>query len=160
LAKDIGWALKTSPEHDTHSTFYYTEAKKGDDGENPAEPNRDPAGAEPNELPTLPFESGDILYSANVIALNSDVPSPVVAQIAAGAYKGTTFFGTFKRHEKYLLSRFDRLKTPGGDEYPVNAIALDMDTGSAAVRSSVDSHYLERWALQSVGRYRTPFNSH
>jgi type IV secretory pathway VirB10-like protein len=145
LRKDIAWVLKSTKVYEPHATITFIQPDKNIDGNTSQTENTTKAAVTANELPPLPFESGDILYSANVIALNSDVPSPVVAEIASGAYKNTTFFGNFKRHEKYMLLRFDRLKTPNGDEYSIDAIALDMDTGSAAVRSSVDSHYLERW---------------
>jgi hypothetical protein len=137
--------MNSTTVYEPHKTITFIAPEKNNDGNTPQTQNTTKLADTAKELPPLPFESGDILYSANVIALNSDVPSPVVSEIASGAFKDTQFFGNFKRHEKYMLLRFDRLKTPNGDEYAIDAIALDMDSGSAAVRSSVDSHYLERW---------------
>lgn len=145
LAKDIKWAMKSTTQYEAHKTVVFYEPEKSASANTSDNQNSGNPGDPAKEPPALPFKSGDILYSANVIALNSDVPSPVVVEIASGAYKDTKFFGNFKRHEKHMLLRFDRLITPTGDEYSVDAIAMDMDTGSAAVRSSVDSHYLERW---------------
>lgn len=145
LAKDIKWAMNSTLEYEPHKTVVFITSAENSDGNKSKTEEKGEKTKASNELPELPFKSGDILYSANVIALNSDVPSPVVVEIASGAYKDTKFFGNFKRHEKHMLLRFDRLITPAGDEYAIDAIAMDMDTGSAAVRSSVDSHYLERW---------------
>lgn len=44
-----------------------------------------------NELPPLPFKSGDLLYASNEIHINSDVPIPVVAEIVSGAFKKLCF---------------------------------------------------------------------
>jgi intracellular multiplication protein IcmE len=144
MLKDVKFVLDQKRIFQPHTTISFAEsAKSADTVESSNQQTNTPDSAP--ELPPLPFKSGDILYSSNVIKINSDVPSPVVATVASGAYKDTQFFGNFSRHEKYLLLRFDRLKTPDGDEYPVNAIAIDPETSSAAVRSRVDSHYMERW---------------
>jgi hypothetical protein len=153
LEKDIQTILAANMEHQQHKTvtFYLPEQTSGNPEQtgasNPAakQPGDTAKASTSKQLPALPFGPGDILYSANVIALNSDVPSPVVVQIVSGAAKNTQFFGQFTRHEKHMLLRFNRLKDPYGNEYPIDAIALDMHTSSAAVRSGVDSHYLARW---------------
>jgi type IV secretory pathway VirB10-like protein len=138
-----------------HKTILFYDSLSTDD--NPNHINKSETDSEKPPSPPLPFKMGDILYSANIISINSDVPSPVVAQVVSGAFKKTKFSGRFTRHEKYLLLRFDEMSTPSGDTYKVDAIALDPFTGSAAVRSRVDSHYLERWGGLIAGSFLEGF---
>jgi len=141
LRTKINTILSQELDYQPHATILFIHEAEADAGNvrNPQDGNK------AAEQPPLPFKQGDLLYSANVIHINSDVPSPVVAQIVSGAYKGAKFFGQYQRHQKWLLLRFTDLKTPDDNEYKIDAIALDPDTNSAAVRSRVDSHYLERW---------------
>ncbi len=94
--------------------------------------------------PALNLKPGDQLYVSNIIAVNSDVPSLVHGEIVSGEYTRGKLFGQFERHDKFLLVKFNKLEFQGF-VYQIEAIAFDPDTMSAAVRSNVDSHYLERW---------------
>ncbi len=133
--------LSQELEYQPHATISFIQEAEAGAG-NARNPQASDKAA---EQPPLPFKQGDLLYSANIIHINSDVPSPVAAEIVSGAYKGAQFFGSYQRHQKWLLLRFTELKTPDGNVYKIDAIALDSETNSAAIRSRVDSHYLERW---------------
>lgn len=106
-------------------------------------PEKESPSLTPEKSP-LNLKPGDQLYVSNIIAVNSDVPSVVHAEIVSGEYTRGKLFGKFERHGKYLLVKFNQLGFNQAT-YQINAIAFDIETMSAAVRSSVDAHYIERW---------------
>lgn len=89
---------------------------------------------------------GDLLYAINELALNSDMPGPVMTTIASGELKGARVFGEFQRQDEHIIVKFNKLLPPGSSEaIQINAYAIDPNTASHAVRTAVDNHYLERW---------------
>ena len=91
-----------------------------------------------------PFEVGEVLYAMNTISINSDVPGPAMIEIVSGRLRGGKFIGSFVRHNKFLLLKFSAFAYEG-KTYPVEALAVDPATAGVAVRSDVDSHYIQRW---------------
>lgn len=91
------------------------------------------------------FKAGDMHYSIVGTAINSDVPSPVIATIVSGKHRGTKFLGLFSRFEKKLIVKFDRAILPDGTEIKVEAYAIDPKTTEASVASKVNSHIFSRW---------------
>ncbi len=91
-----------------------------------------------------PFSVGEVLYAVNEIAVNSDVPGPVVAQVLQGPLKGGKFLGSFKRHDEQLLLEFEQFSF-NNETISIEAYAVDPSTSGVAVRSDVDNHYLSRW---------------
>lgn len=153
-AKSIREVLNTKRDYKPHVAIYYadyTNTDKKDNDINTLQKNSSQTDETQNKEEPLPFEMGEILYSTNVIAINSDVPSPVVARVESGAYKGTKFFGNFARHDKWLFLKFNQCKPPGQKPQAVSAIAIDTETYSAAVRSGVDTHFLQRWGGLILG---------
>ncbi len=96
-----------------------------------------------NPIYTL-FDVGDVLYAMNTISINSDVPGPVMIELVSGHLRGGKFLGSFVRHNKFLLLKFNAFSYEG-KTYPIEALAVDPATSGVAVRSDVDSHYIERW---------------
>lgn len=90
------------------------------------------------------FEVGEVLYAMNTISINSDVPGPVMIELVSGRLRGGKFLGSFVRHNKFLLLKFTAFSYQG-KTYPVEGLAVDPNTSGVAVRSDVDSHYIERW---------------
>lgn len=91
-----------------------------------------------------PFEVGEVLYAMNTIAINSDVPGPAMIELVSGHLRGGKFIGAFVRHNKHLLLKLNAFSYEG-NTYPVEALAVDPATSGVAMRSDVDSHYLQRW---------------
>lgn len=92
-----------------------------------------------------PFTVGDMLYAAVDTGVNSDVPSPVMATVTGGKYRGTRLIGQFQRHNERLVLTFSRALPPGKEAVQITAYAVDPDTTHASVASSVDTHFFERW---------------
>ncbi|MDR0465851.1 MAG: hypothetical protein LBH94_00680 [Deltaproteobacteria bacterium] len=92
------------------------------------------------------IKAGDILYSVNRVTLDSDAPGPAMVEVVDGPYTGAKAIGGFRRMSEHLTLEFDALSMPDGTEYSIKGYAIDPRTDRTAVRSSVDTHALERWA--------------
>ena len=88
---------------------------------------------------------GDILYAINRVSLDSDAPGPSMVEVIDGPYRGAKVMGSFKRQNKHLTLEFSSIIMPNGIRYQIQGYAIDPNTDRTAVRSSVDSHYLERF---------------
>lgn len=100
--------------------------------------------ANQQDVAFTPFEVGEVMYAMNTIAINSDVPGPAMIELISGHLRGGKFIGAFVRHNKHLLLKFNAFSYEG-KTYPVEALAVDPATSGVAMRSDVDSHYLQRW---------------
>lgn len=88
---------------------------------------------------------GDILLAVNRVTLDSDAPGPAMAEIVLGPWKGARAVGSFVRHGENLVLSFTELVTQSGESLSIQACAIDPATDRTAVRSSVDTHALERF---------------
>jgi hypothetical protein len=91
------------------------------------------------------LKPGDLLLATTLMALNSDVPSPVVATVSYGPHKGAKFLGRFERGSQGAVLSFNRLMPVDGPPRTVEALAVDPRTAQPQVASSVDTHFLKRW---------------
>lgn len=91
---------------------------------------------------------GDVLFAVIDTAVNSDEPSPILATIVTGPYKGGKLIGSFNlpsNADKMVIS-FNTLTMPGEPKsFSVSAFAIDPNTGRTALSSEADHHYLERY---------------
>ena len=90
------------------------------------------------------LKPGDLIYCQNEIELNSDIPGPVVLTTIHG--KNGKFFGSFKKHDKYLLLELTSFVEENGKSHKIKAYAVDPETPKVAIRSRVDNRYFTRWA--------------
>jgi type IV secretory pathway VirB10-like protein len=88
---------------------------------------------------------GDLLYAVVETAVNSDVPSAVMATVTVGPYRKTRLLGKFQRFEERLVLVFSRAILPSGEDLQLEAYAVDPDTSEASVATSVDTHFFSRW---------------
>lgn len=88
---------------------------------------------------------GDILLAVNRVTLDSDAPGPAMCEIVLGPYKGARAVGSFVRHGEHLVLSFTELVTKNGESLSIQGCAIDPETDRTAVRSSVDTHALERF---------------
>ncbi len=88
---------------------------------------------------------GDILLAVNRVTLDSDAPGPAMAEVVIGPYKGAKAVGSFVRHGEHLVLNFTELVTKDGQSLSIQGCAIDPKTDRTAVRSSVDTHALERF---------------
>lgn len=88
---------------------------------------------------------GDILYAVNRVTLDSDAPGPAMVEIVSGPWRGARAIGTFQRQGGHLVLRFTELACADGRVLTIQAYAIDPKTDRTAVRTSQDTHFLERW---------------
>ncbi|MDB5478505.1 MAG: DotG [Alphaproteobacteria bacterium] len=106
------------------------------------------AAAQPKPL----ISAGTIAYAQVLTESNSDVPGPVLAEVASGPLLGGRALGNFAVAQRHLVLQFSRI-VKDGVEYPVTAIALDPGTTLPAVVTDVDNHYFSRVFLPSAARF-------
>lgn len=112
-------------------------------------------GLPTEELPPL-IMAGTIAYGQTLLEANSDVPGPVLVEVASGPLIGGRAIGTFQVTSKYLVLQFTRI-IKDNVEYPVQAIALDPGTTLPGMASKVDNHYFRRVFLPAAADFITGF---
>lgn len=96
--------------------------------------------------------AGTIAYAQIITEANSDVPGPVLAEVASGPLLGGRALGTFQVAQKHLVLQFNRV-VKDGIEYPVQAFALDPATTLPGVVSEVNNHYFSRIFLPAASAF-------
>ena len=102
-------------------------------------------GGEQPSGTTLALKPGDLLYAVIDTGVNSDVPSAVMATVAAGKYKNARLLGKFQRFDERLVLTFSRVILPDGKDAQIEGYAVDPATSEASVATSVDTHFFSRW---------------
>lgn len=97
------------------------------------------------DIEALGLKAGDILYGVITIAVNSDIPSPVMAEIVEGSFRGSKCLGGFKLVGEEVILSFTKLISPQGRQYIIEAVGVNPDTSLASVKSHVDTHFFQRW---------------
>ncbi len=105
----------------------------------------------PNRQRVL-IPAGHGIYAHAVLAANSDQNSPVVLEADSGPITHTRLVGNFARENDRLVIRVNKM-TYGGRDIGVDGIAIAPDTMEAGVASSVDQHYLARFALPAAAAF-------
>lgn len=97
-------------------------------------------------------QAGTIAYAQILTQANSDVPGPVLAEIASGPLTGGRAIGQFQVAQRHLVLQFNRIMKDGV-EYTVQAYALDPGTTLPAVVTNIDNHYFSRVFLPAASRF-------
>ncbi len=112
--------------------------------------NEDPLTEEEPQVMLLP--AGTIEYGQMMTQANSDIPGPILAQIASGPLAGARILGNFSLQDKYLVLAFSKAVL-NGKEYAINAIAVDPATTLTGVATDVDNHYFTRVFLPGAAKF-------
>lgn len=117
------------------------------------------AAAAANQPPPVPIVSaGTIAYGQILTEANSDVPGPILAEIASGPLLGGRAIGQFSVAQRHLVLQFNRV-VKDGVEYPVQVYALDPATTLPGVATDIDRHYFSRVFLPAAARFIEGFAS-
>ena len=95
------------------------------------------------------IKTGSIEFAVLDTGINSDRPGPVMATIVAGKFKGAKLLGGLKLtpDNERVLVQFDSMTMPEwSNTIPIKAVAINPDTAHTALASSVNHHYLMRYA--------------
>jgi intracellular multiplication protein IcmE len=96
--------------------------------------------------------AGEIEYAQLITQANSDVPGPVLAQIAGGPLSGARVLGSFSVVKEMLTLKFDKIVIDDVT-YPINAVALDPATTLPGMATDVDHHYFMRVVLPAAAAF-------
>ena len=98
--------------------------------------------------------AGTIEYGQLLTEANSDVPGPVLVQLASGPLKGARMLGTFQvsEGEDYLTLNFNSIVVDGVST-GTNAVAIDPATTLPGSATEVDNRYLSRIALPAAAAF-------
>jgi|GEM_PF-2776639 len=106
-----------------------------------------------SELPDYSPENillrpGDILYAETLTGVNSDLPSPVIADVVSGEYKGARLVGNFTTdvQSSKMVVEFRNMTFEDGRVYQIQGVAVDGKSAETAVRSDIERRYVARYA--------------
>lgn len=102
--------------------------------------------------PRIIIPAGTIAYAQTLLEANSDVPGPVLAELASGPLTGARLIGSFSMADEYLTLQFARAIYKG-KEYSINAIAIDPATTLPALATDVNHHYFSRVMIPAAARF-------
>ncbi len=108
------------------------------------------------EVDKILVPSGTVSYAQLLTEANSDVPSPILAQILSGPLAGGRAVGRFQVSNDYLVLEFNTVSLKG-KEYSINALALDPDTTLGGLATEVDHRYFMRVVLPAAAAFASEF---
>ena len=99
-----------------------------------------------------PFiKAGSRAYISIDTAINTDEPSPVLGKVLTGPARGWVIFGKSVHNPDDTVSiTFDRLVLPSGKSAPIEAMALDPESGRTSVVGSVNHKIFDRFILPAI----------
>jgi len=100
--------------------------------------------------------AGTIEYAQLVTEANTDVPGPVLAEIATGPLRGGRILGTFDSTEDYITLNFNTIILDGVD-YSATAVAIDPQTTLPGMATDIDRRYFKRVVLPMAAEFITGF---
>lgn len=98
------------------------------------------------------IEAGRIEYAQLITQANSDVPGPILAQLASGPLAGSRMIGSFKTNEDYLTLNFDTIVVDG-IAISTTAVALDPKTSQPGVITDINRKYFQRVILPAAAAF-------
>lgn len=108
--------------------------------------------ADDESIEVILYPAGRIAYAQILTEANSDVPGPVLAQIASGPLAGSRVLGSFTKTKELLTIKFSTVVVDGVS-IGINAVAVDPKTTLPAMATDVDHHYLMRVALPMAAAF-------
>jgi intracellular multiplication protein IcmE len=98
------------------------------------------------------LEAGRIEYAQMITEANSDVPGPILAQLASGPLAGSRMIGSFQKQDDYLTLNFTSVVVDGV-AISTSAVALDPETSRPGVVTDVDRKYFQRIILPAAAAF-------
>lgn len=103
-----------------------------------------------NEQPAqqLLDKAGTIYNAVLETAINSDEPSPVLAKIVSGKFKGTRLIGKMVTSGEKVVVEFKTASVPTKEKsLAISAIAIDPNSSRTGLASDVDRHYFLKYGV-------------
>jgi intracellular multiplication protein IcmE len=113
-----------------------------------------PAAVPPRApIETVLVPAGRGIYAHTVLSVNSDTGGPIVLEADTGPLAGDRLIGNFSKNERDRLIVRVTTVVHRGQAIDVRGLVVAPDTMETAVASSVDEHYLERFALPAAAAF-------
>ncbi|MDB2682770.1 type IV secretion protein DotG [Alphaproteobacteria bacterium] len=96
--------------------------------------------------------AGEIIYGQLLLEANSDVPGPVLAQIAGGPLSGSRVLGAFSVAEELIVLEFSTIVIDGVSQ-SISAVAIDPGTTLTGLATDVDHRYFTRIVLPAAAAF-------
>lgn len=118
-------------------------------------PNRSPLSGLSSSDPTMASKipgrvlvgAGKAVYGRNKLAVSSDQGGPVVITAESGPIAGAEMIGSFQTRGDRLVVVLQSIKLVDGRQKKITALVVAPDTMETSVATSVDQHYVARFAL-------------
>lgn len=93
-------------------------------------------------------KAGDIIHAVLDTGINSSEPSPIMATVVSGQFKGAKLLGRFTKSGKKVVLQFNTISIPGQpSSSKLSAIAMDPNTKRSSMATDVDNHYFLRYGV-------------
>jgi intracellular multiplication protein IcmE len=97
--------------------------------------------------------AGRGIYAHTVVAVDSDTNGPIVLEADTGPISGDRMIGTFsKSGNDRLIVKVETVEHRG-TPLEANGLVIAPDSMETAVASSIDEHYIERFALPAAAAF-------
>ena len=94
------------------------------------------------------IKAGDVIFAVLDTTVITDDPSPILATVVDGQFKGAKLIGSFtlpSNADKMVIS-FNTMSVPGAAKTTqINAYAIDANTARTAMSGRANHHYLSRY---------------
>lgn len=96
-------------------------------------------------------KAGTVIPGIIITAVDSDEPSPIMAEIVSGPLKGGRLLGALTisgKNSEAMILNFTTLSLPNIDHsFSVNVVAISPKTTRTSMASDVDHHYMQKYGL-------------
>ena len=103
------------------------------------------------EIVLVPAGRG--VYAHTILSVSSDSGGPIVLEGDSGPLAGDRMIGTFSKNERDRLIVRITTVNHRGQSLDVRGLAIAPDSMETAIASSVDEHYIERFALPAAAAF-------
>ncbi len=114
------------------------------------------AAGESDDEEIILLPAATIEYAQLLTEANTDVPGPILAEIASGPLKGARLLGEFEETYDYLTLNFDQVVFEGVS-YETEAVAIDPATTLPGLITDIDRRYFKRVILPTASAFITGF---
>ncbi|MBU3888019.1 DotG/IcmE/VirB10 family protein [Methylosinus sp. KRF6] len=120
-----------------------------------------PAQQQQRAVETVLVPAGRGVYAHTVLSVNSDTGGPIVLQADTGPLAGDRMIGIFSKNQaagalfgdtERLIVRINSVEHHG-QTINVQGLVIAADSMETAVATSVDQHYIERFALPTAAAF-------
>lgn len=99
--------------------------------------------------------AGRGVYAHTILSVNSDTGGPVILEADSGPLAGDRMIGIFSKNARDRLVVRVNSVNHHGQALDVRGLAIAPDSMETAIASSVDEHYIERFALPAAAAFVT-----